>query len=111
MSNSMFHTQFDSCNITISLTERALKWHFTKQGDQSSKIKMLKTVIIYSIDKMKGQFNVVKMYKMYGVMSRPSRWQSMAGGPLASRQWRGDPPAGRLLQQNFLVDLERKEDR
>lgn len=67
MSNSMFHTQFDCCNITISLTERALKWHFTKQGDQSSKIKMLKTVI-YLIDKMKGQFNVVKMYKMYGVM-------------------------------------------
>lgn len=74
---------------------------------------MLKTVmiIIYSIDKMKGQFNVVKMYKMYGVMSRPSGWQSMVGDPLASRQWRGDPPADRVLRQNFLVDLERKEDR
>lgn len=74
MSNSMFHTKCDSCNITISLTEKALKWHFPKKGDQSSKKKMLKTVmiIIYSIDKMKGQFNVVKMYKMYGVMSRPS---------------------------------------
>lgn len=74
---------------------------------------MLKTVmiIIYSIDKVKGQFNVVKMYKMYGVMSRPSGWQSMVGDPLAIRQWRGDPPADRVLRQNFLVDLERKEDR
>lgn len=68
-------------------------------------------IIIYSIDKMKGQFNVLKMYKMYGVMSRPSGWQSMVGDPRASRQWRGDPPADRVLRQNFLVDLERKEDR
>lgn len=33
---------------------------------------------------------------------------SMVGGPLARRQWRGDPPAGKVLRRNFLVDLGRR---
>lgn len=56
MSNSMFHTEkFVNGKMTICLTERALIWLFTEQGHQSSKKNMFKTVIMYSVDIIKGK--------------------------------------------------------
>lgn len=47
--------QFVSGEMTSYLTERALKWHFNEQGDQSSNKTLFNTVIMYSIDIIKGQ--------------------------------------------------------